>query len=55
MLNEIEEQLMMGAHPKEVAKFFNVSLNYVHEIQEDLLNMNFIFLERQANDFRINY
>lgn len=33
----IEEQLMMGANADEVARHFNVSLNYVHEIQEEML------------------
>ena len=33
---DIEEQLVMGASPTEVAKYFNVSLSLVYQLQEDL-------------------
>lgn len=37
---DIEEQLVLGAKPDEIAKHFNVSMKVVHEIQDDL---NLIF------------
>ena len=37
---DIEEQLVMGAKPDEVAKHFKVSIKVVHEVQDDL---NLIF------------
>lgn len=33
---DIEEQLVLGAKPSEIAKHFNVSIKVVHEIQDDL-------------------
>lgn len=33
---DIEEQLVLGAKPDEIAKHFKVSMKVVHEIQDDL-------------------
>lgn len=36
LYSDIEEQLVMGASPFEVAKHFKVSLSLVYQLQEDL-------------------
>ena len=35
---EIEEQLMNGAKPEEIARCFNVPVKMVHEIEDDLMH-----------------
>lgn len=36
---EIEEQLMNGAKPEEIARAFNVPIKMVHEVEDDLMHV----------------
>lgn len=37
LYTEIEEQLMNGAKPDEIAKALNVPVKLVHEVEDDLM------------------
>lgn len=36
---DIEEQLLNGAKPEEIARAFNVPIKMVHEVQDDLMHV----------------
>lgn len=35
---DVEEQLMNGAKPEEIAKSFNIPVKFVYEVEDDLMN-----------------